>query len=101
MGLRLSVLTLRDLDEVNAVLAASDTQGLALSIPALEWDEFSGTFALTLGVQRSSDLMPPWTPPTNLTAVVTNLTGEIFLEFPPPAGEDVLSYRLYGAPTEP
>lgn len=51
-----------DLDEVNAVLAASDTHGLALSIPALEQDEISGNFALTpwrSTLQRSDAALDP------------------------------------------
>lgn len=73
----------------------SALQSLALGRPLLGRDPTSGNFTLKTGVVVSPDLSTPFIPLTGFTPSFDPGTGEILLEFSPPA-EAAQFYQVFG-----
>jgi uncharacterized delta-60 repeat protein len=74
---------------------ASDVQALALGSPLLERDAGTGHFLLSIGVEKSADLIT-WTPLLGFAPSFNPATGRITLDFAPGA-DNAQFYRVLGS----
>ena len=78
----------------NGLYRASDMQTLVLGSPVLARDSGTGTFRLSLGVQKSPNLTT-WTPLTGFTPSYDAPSGTIFLDFTDASNAEF--FRVLGA----
>lgn len=80
----------------NGLYLATDMRGLALGRPVLQRNAATGKFVLRVGVLQSPDLSPPWTPLLGISPTYDPATGQIDIEFTPPADSPAHFYQVFG-----
>ena len=75
--------------------SATDIQTIALTTPVLEKNQATGTFRLSIGIEKSTNLVS-WTPLLGYTPTFDPGTGRITIEFAP-GGANAQFYQVFGA----